>query len=310
MLFDIIYQVTLPIIILVLIGYIPQKFLHLDSVSLNRFVVYILTPAFLVHAFSTAPMSFAVMGTTLWLITAQFFLLLGVGIVWMTICGVRGTEKRLGAFATAYPNSGNYGLPFIGLALGAEAVPIQGIAGSIHGILIMSVGLQFLAANRSHILHGVLAALKSPFTIAVLVGIAIKLSGIVLPHPITTPLEMVAKGFVPIAIIMLGVQLASTSFSRDWQAVLAIVFGSLIVAPIATALALWGVMMIGVRIDPLLIKLIILNGGLPIGVLLAMFAQQWGGQTQLASAVVLVSTALSPFTLTAAIWGLNQFPMP
>ena len=309
MLFDIIYQVTLPLIVMVLAGYIPQRFLRLDSTSLNRFVVYVMTPIFLVHAFSTAPFSFQQIGMTVWLIAGQFFLLLGVGCVWMALCRVDVGQRRLGAFAIAYPNSGNFGLPFIGLALGAQTIPMQGIAGSVHGILIMSVGLPFLVSGNAGMMKGVMAALKSPFTHAVLLGLLIKASGIVLPMPIAYPLELMAKGYVPVAVMMLGVQLASTSFSRDWHAVGATILGGLVVAPLVSGLALWGLKIAGLSIDPTLFKLVVINGGLPVGVLLAMFAQEWGGQTRLAASVILATTALSPFTLTAVIWGLNHLPL-
>lgn len=307
MIFDIFYQVTLPLIVLIAIGYGGQKLLGLDARTLNRFVVYILSPVYLVHAFSTAPISFTMIGATLWLTALQSIGLLAVGIIWVRICRMSAADQRLGAFAISYPNSGNYGLPFINLALGAAAVPVQGIASSIHGIMIMSVGLQFLAGKRGNPLKGVLAALTSPFTPAVLIGITIKAFDISLPLPIAKPIDMIAQAFVPVAVMMLGVQLAASGFSRDIRSVITIVVGSMVVAPLVT----YGVMALarfmGWQPDPLLFKLLILNAALPIGVLLAMFAHQWNGNTELAGSVVLASTLISPFTLTIVLWLLRRY---
>lgn len=307
MLFDIIYNVTLPVVVLILAGYVPQKFLHLDVRTLNRFVVYIMIPAFMVHILTTSKLSIGAMSLSIWLAVGQFFLLLLVGIVWVRLFLPGRDSRRMGAFAIAYPNSGNYGLPFIGLALGPQAVALQGIIGAMHGILIMSVGQQFLAGGGgAGFWRGVRAALLSPFTLSMLVGVAIKFSGVVVPRPLAYPIELIAQGFVPVAIMMLGVQLASSGFSRDWRAILVIVFGSLVLAPAVTLLGMVCLRWIGVAVDDLLFQLIVLNGGLPIGVLLAMFTQQWRGNVPLATSVVLLSTALSPVTLTAVLWVLRH----
>ena len=51
---DILLSVTLPIVALVALGFGAQRKLKLDVPSLNRLIVFVVMPAFLVHFLSSA----------------------------------------------------------------------------------------------------------------------------------------------------------------------------------------------------------------------------------------------------------------
>jgi len=209
---EILMNVTLPIVALVGLGFGAQRRLNLDVPSLNRLIVFIIMPAFLLHFLSAARQPIGELWPTIYFTAIQFALLLLLGWLAAKLFRLPAEYAPILAMATVYANVGNYGIPLVKLAFPESFILHQSVITSMMTILIVSVGAWMLAPDRGE--RGMLARLKvafeTPVVPAVLVGLALRAAEIRLPPVIGTPIELIGTTFPPLALFALGAQLAQT----------------------------------------------------------------------------------------------------
>jgi predicted permease len=296
---DILMNVTLPIVALVGLGFGAQWKLRLDVPSLNRLLVFVIMPAFLIHFLSSARQPISELWPTIYFTAIQFVLLILLGWLAAKLFRVPMEFAPILAMATVYANVGNYGIPLVKLAFPERFMLHQSVITSMMTMLIVSVGAWMLAPKREE--TGVLVRLKiafeTPVVPAVLVGIALRAAEIRLPAIVATPLELIGSTFPPLALFALGAQLAETGR------------GALKVGPMSLLLVLklmlapaltWG-LAIALGISDDLTELYVVAAATPVGVLLALFCAEYDRQPRFVSGAVLISTMLSPIFVTGWI---------
>jgi predicted permease len=296
---DILMNVTLPIVALVGLGFGAQWKLRLDVPSLNRLLVFVIMPAFLIHFLSSARQPISELWPTIYFTAIQFVLLILLGWLAAKLFRLPMEFAPILAMATVYANVGNYGIPLVKLAFPERFMLHQSVITSMMTMLIVSVGAWMLAPKREE--TGVLVRLKiafeTPVVPAVLVGIALRAAEIRLPAIVATPLELIGSTFPPLALFALGAQLAETGR------------GALKVGPMSLLLVLklmlapaltWG-LAIALSIPDDLTELYVVAAATPVGVLLALFCAEYDRQPRFVSGAVLISTLLSPIFVTGWI---------
>lgn len=296
---DILMNVTLPIVALVGLGFGAQWKLRLDVPSLNRLLVFVIMPAFLIHFLSSACQPISELWPTIYFTAIQFVLLILLGWLAAKLFRLPMEFAPILAMATVYANVGNYGIPLVKLAFPERFMLHQSVITSMMTMLIVSVGAWMLAPKREE--TGVLVRLKiafeTPVVPAVLVGIALRAAEIRLPAIVATPLELIGSTFPPLALFALGAQLAETGR------------GALKVGPMSLLLVLklmlapaltWG-LAIALSIPDDLTELYVVAAATPVGVLLALFCAEYDRQPRFVSGAVLISTLLSPIFVTGWI---------
>ncbi len=296
---DILMNVTLPIVALVGLGFGAQWKLRLDVPSLNRLLVFVIMPAFLIHFLSSARQPISELLPTIYFTAIQFVLLILLGWLAAKLFRLPMEFAPILAMATVYANVGNYGIPLVKLAFPERFMLHQSVITSMMTMLIVSVGAWMLAPKREE--TGVLVRLKiafeTPVVPAVLVGIALRAAEIRLPAIVATPLELIGSTFPPLALFALGAQLAETGR------------GALKVGPMSLLLVLklmlapaltWG-LAIALGISDDLTELYVVAAATPVGVLLALFCAEYDRQPRFVSGAVLISTLLSPIFVTGWI---------
>lgn len=297
LLFEVVTGITLPIVALAAFGFLLHRRVGFDVQSLNRLLIYATLPAFLLHTLWTAELPLAEVQATAAFTIGQFALLAAAGWGLAAALGEARDVRAIMAFACGFPNSGNYGIPVMELAFGAEAVVHQAVITSILTVLIlMTAPLMFTARERG--LRGHLrAAFATPLIPAVLLGLALNALEAPLPRVLGHPLELMGSAYIAVALFGLGAQLASGRRQRGAlsRAGLGLAL-RLAVAPAATAAAL-----LVLSLPDVVENVLLVGACAPVGVLLPIFAAQYCGNAPLASAVVVASTLLSPFAVTAAV---------
>lgn len=296
---DILMNVTLPIVALVGLGFGAQWKLRLDVPSLNRLLVFVIMPAFLIHFLSSARQPISELWPTIYFTAIQFVLLILLGWLAAKLFRLPMEFAPILAMATVYANVGNYGIPLVKLAFPERFMLHQSVITSMMTMLIVSVGAWMLAPKREE--TGVLVRLKiafeTPVVPAVLVGMALRAAEIRLPAIVATPLELIGSTFPPLALFALGAQLAETGR------------GALKVGPMSLLLVLklmlapaltWG-LAIALSIPDDLTELYVVAAATPVGVLLALFCAEYDRQPRFVSGAVLISTLLSPIFVTGWI---------
>lgn len=296
---DILLNVTLPIVALVGLGFGAQRRLKLDVPSLNRLIVFVLMPAFLVHFLSVANQPISELWPTIYFTAIQFVALMLMGWFAAKLFRLPDEFAPILAMATVYANVGNYGIPLVKLAYPESFILHQSVITSMMTMLIVSVGVWMLAPKRAE--SGVLARLKvafeTPVVPAILLGLALRAAEVRLPTIVATPLELIGSTFPALALFALGAQLADTGRGELKAGPMSLV----LVLKLLLAPALTWVLALAMGIPKDLTELYVVAAATPVGVLLALFCAEFNRQPHFVSGAVLISTLLSPLVVTAWI---------
>jgi predicted permease len=300
---EVITQVTLPIILTAALGFIMQRRLRLDVSTLNRLLIYVTLPAFLLHSLSNATLPLAQVQDTAIFTLLQFLAFLTLGLGLGRLLGLGGPERGVVALAFAFPNSGNYGIPVVELAFGSDYVLHQAVITGIHSILIFTLGPLVLSGRLGGWREAVSAPFRTPLIPAVVIGLLLNATGTRLPQVLDTPLELIGSAYIAIALFALGAQLALADWSVlgrvvGWAAAL-----RLAVAPLLTALVLLALADLPSDVT----QLLIVGACAPVGVLLPILCAEYGADARLASAGVIVTTVLSPLLVTLTLLAFRLF---
>jgi len=131
---------------------------------------------------------------------------------------------------------------------------------------------------------------------AVALGLGLNALDWRLPKVIETPMDTLGQGYVGIALFALGAQLAANDLRVPLRSAGLAVALRLLLAPALTALVL-----LVVPLPRGVEHLLIVGACAPVGILVAIFAAEFRGNVELASAVVIASTLLSPIVVTAVL---------
>lgn len=299
---EILTTVTLPIIMLMALGWFVQTRLRFDLSTLTRLLVNVVLPCALLHFLTTAELPLVDIWPTFWFTLLQFALLMGIGWGAAALCRLPEDYRPVIGLAAAFANSGNFGIPVAQLAFPADFLLHQTVIVSLHSVLIVPAGVLILAGRRGGLGDAMKALLTSPMIIAVAAGLAIKALEVELPFVLAHPIKIVAGGYISIALFTLGAQLAETQFSLTQGAAWLAVGLKMLLAPALSWVLLWIA-----GIAPELTDLLVVAAAAPVGILLGIFCSEYKRAPELASAAILVSTVLSPFFVTGWILAVRLY---
>ena len=295
LLFDVVTQVTLPIILLMLFGYAGQRRLRFDVITLNRLVIYGALPCLFVDSLSRADLPLGEVRITVLFTVAQFFVLLGLGWAVGAILKAPSDVRAILALAAAFPNSGNFGIPLVQLAFGNDFVLHQAVITTLHVVLVLAVVPPLLATGGGG-LGALRAAFRTPLIPAVLLGLGLNALDWELPTLVGYPVALMGAVTTPLSLTAIGAQLAAGGAVVSRHVVAWGVGLRLLAAPVLTALAL-----LPLAAPEAIADLLLVGAATPAAILLAMFCREYDRNPELASAVVAASTLLSPLAVTAAV---------
>ncbi len=298
---DIFTSITLPILILVGLGYGLQRVIAFDLETLTKLQVYVLIPCAIVHFLVSANLPLADAIPSVWFTVVQFAAHFVMGWTAATAFGIRGAARTMLAITPGFNNSGNYGLPLIQLTFPPDYLLHQTIVLSMHMVLLASVGLWMMARHTSEQPKFFRTMFATPMIPAVLLGIGLKYYDVSLPGSLAIPLKLMGEAFTPLALFLLGAQLSGINgLGQRGSLTLALVL-KLAAAPAIT----WG-LAVAFGFPGDLTALFVLGSATPIGVMIAIFAAKYGTAPTLTASAVFLSTVLSALTVTAWIYAMQS----
>jgi predicted permease len=194
---------------------------------------------------------------------------------------------------TMFANTGNYGLPLVSFAFGEDALSYAGIYFATTTLLFYTLGVFLASLGHMTFKEAIIDLLKIPTMYAVLLAVVFNTFNVELPVPVARAVELAAGGTIPLMLVLLGVQLTHVEFSGSQRAMQLSVALRLLVAPLAALLfaALFGLQ------GPTR-QASVTQASMPSMVSATVLATEYNLDAKLVTAVVFVSTLLSPFTLT------------
>lgn len=215
-----------------------------------------------------------------------------------------GTLTALGlhGLTTMFSSTAYIGLPLVLIVYG-EAATVPGIIGAvITGVVFYPVAIVLAEIDKGSGGHGAIRApllgvLKNPVLIATAAGLAASGLGITIPTPVATFCEILGGAFIPCAMFSAGLFIVGSKVEGDVKEIGWLVFVKLALHPLIT----WWLAYRVFELEGILPAIAVIQAALPSGVPVFVLAQQYGSFVARSNAVIVISTALSVFTLSGLL---------
>ena len=291
----------LPIILLSGAGFALGKLLHIDPRSLGRVVFYVFSPVLLFDLLVQNELELIDAAVV---VAFALCFILTIGLLTFFLGYFLKLERSALVailITTMFANTGNYGLPLVSFAFGEQALSYAGIYFATTTLLFYTLGVFLASLGHMSFNEAILGMFKIPTMYAVLLAILINALNIEIPMPVARAVELAAGGTIPLMLILLGVQLTKVEFSGNQRALQLSVGLRLIIAPLAALLfaVLFG-------LQGFTLQASVTQASMPSMVSATVLAAEYNLDSRLVTAVVFISTLLSPFTLTPLLVFLGQ----
>lgn len=214
----------------------------------------------------------------------------------------RGSRDRLeGLLLTAFPNVGFFGIPLISGIYGTEGVFFLTTMITVFNLLLWTYGI-ILVSGRRDSLKNTLKRLVSPSLIAVAAGLICFSAGLLLPEIVLSPLRKLGDMNSPLAMLISGAVVARANFREGLRDPMVYKIAGLrtLVLPAAVALGLFWL-----PVDPMLITIVVLASGFPVGSIAMMLCVQYDKNSVLAGECVAFTSVLCCVTAPLIYLFLN-----
>ena len=291
----------LPIILLSGAGFVLGKLLHIDPRSLGRVVFYVFSPVLLFDLLIQNELQIS--EAAIVIVFALCFILAIGGFTWLIGSLLHLERPALVAIliTTMFANTGNYGLPLVSFAFGEQALSYAGIYFATTTLLFYTLGVFLASLGHMTFKEAALGLFRIPTMYAVLLAILMNVWDISMPVPVARAVELAAGGTIPLMLILLGVQLTQVELSGNQRALQLSVALRLVIAPLAALLfaSLFGLQGFSRQAS-------VTQASMPSMVSATVLAAEYNLDSKLVTAVVFISTLLSPFTLTPLLVFLGR----
>ncbi len=299
MFLHILTDIILPILVLALVGFVAQKLLHFDIRTLIRLNLYLFVPAVLFVKVYRAEVSLAFVGIVFGVVTAVVLAMWGLGEGVSRLLGIPRGRRKAFTNSLTFFNSGNFGIPLSELVFAANplAATVQIFIMLIQNVTGNTFGAFQASSGNSGGRQAMKNVLKLPALYVLAVVAVVKAAGLTMPPIVLMPLDFLSSGFIAMALVTLGAQLAEIRFDFHVRDILLSCLIRLAVAPalcygIVAALGLHGI----------LAQSLILGVSTPTAVNTAILAREYENEHEYASQIVLVSTLLSVVSISVVIY--------
>ena len=293
-----VFNQMLVLLILLIVGVIAAKAGVMDEDTTKRFTRFtLLIP-------QTCMILNSVLGAELDISAGRVLTVLGVGVVMYAILTAvsflvpvlyrcKPGDKGIYSFMTIFGNTGFMGIPVVGAIFGGAASFYAALLNIPFNLLAYTLGIALLnsSGKKTKIQWKLLI---NPPMVASFLAVILVCVRVTLPTPLTRSIAYLGDMVVPCSMIIIGASLGQQKLRDvfgDWH-----VYAFAPVRLFAMPLLLWSIMHLFVK-DPTLIGVIAVLGAMPVASFATMLSIQYGGNVQMASKTVFVTTVLSVLTI-------------
>ena len=293
-------ETLLPVMILAALGMLLRRRLQIDPKPLSQIVFYVFAPALVFQLLIRNPFS---LGDMLRMATFVVLLLAAMAVIAWTVSRVMKLNRTMTSaliLCIVFMNAGNLGLPVTQLAFGAVTLAWASVFFSTTALLSNSVGAWIASVGRDSPGRALIGLAKVPSVYAIPLALVLHSAEVTLPPFVEVPVGLLAGAAVPSMLLLLGMQLSGNGH-RSHIGLLGLVSAArLVVSPLIA----WG-LTAAFRFPPTAVQAGILEAAMPSAVLNSILAAQYDVEPEFVSSAILVTTLLSPLTLTPLLQSLQ-----
>jgi predicted permease len=286
----------LPIFLISGSAYLVGKYLALDSRTVGRLVFYFFGPVLIFNLITKSQLPFDEMLKTAGF-AAAVMLICGL-IAFLAGLALRLERRALIAvvLVSMFANNGNFGLPLVSFAFGPSALAHSSIYFIASAIMVNSVGVLIASLGHTDIKRALLGLLRVPLIYALVLALIVIRFELTLPVPLERSVTLVAGATVPMMLVLLGLELQKAEWTRNLRGLTLGTAVRLLVGPVI-GLLLTSVM----GITGAAKQGSVLEASMPSAVMNTVLAAEYNLDSSLVTGTILVTTLLSPLTLTPLI---------
>jgi predicted permease len=291
----------LPIILLSGTGFLLGKFITVDSRTLGRVVFYLFSPLLIFDLLLKSELDYQQAITTIAYTVTVIAVLSILAFLFGKLLRLERRMLLAVIITVAFGNTGNYGLPLISFAFGEQALAYASIYFVTTTILLNTVGVLIASLGHMDLKSALLGLFKVPIIYGVALALLLNGTGIILPAPLVRTIDLAAGGSIPLMLVLLGLELTRLEWSNSLRAIGLGAFLRLIAGPIIGIILTRAYGMTGVTRSGNIVQ-----ASMPAAVATTVLASEYNLEPSLVTAIVFISTVLSPFTLTPLLVYLGR----
>jgi predicted permease len=282
-----------PILISAGIGFLLGKWLHINPKTFSQIIFYIFSPCLVFRLLVNSQLAQSNIFNTM-LFAGLLILLVGL-LSWLGGRALKLERSSLAAvlITSMFMNAGNYGLPLTQFAFGDQAAAYASLFFVVSSMFINTVGVVIASSGSTSIIQSIKRLFKLPATYSLTLALIFVHFGWKLPLALDRTVNLLGNAAVPCMLVLLGLQFTNLRWNGQ---VLALSLASSIRLLVSPLLALGLSRVFGLSGSAF--QASILEAAMPAAVLTTVLATEFDVEPTFVTTVVLITTLLSPFTLT------------
>lgn len=285
-----------PIFAVASVGFVLARRLHADVRTLSRVTFNALAPCLVFTLMVTSTVSAEEFGQVA-AYTLLFVAAVG-GLAFLAARPFRLDRPHLAAFllVVMFSNAGNYGLSVVLFAFGREALARAAIYFVTSALATYTAGTLLASSGRRGWLAACRGLVRVPALWGLLAAGVVMSTGLRLPAGVMRPIELLASAAIPCMLLVLGMQIERGA-RAERPALVAV----------AAALVLVGAPLVGFLLAHLLglsgpaRQAVLVQSAMPSAVVTTILALEFDAAPAFVAAVVVVTTLISPITVSLLI---------
>ncbi len=304
-LIDIFVNNIVPILIVAGAGYAVGRQLKVESRSIGQLIFNVFSPALVFFSLYDSKIGGDEFGLLIAITILFQVVMAALSYVVMRVQRVNDIDRSSVMISTFCLNAGNYGLSLANFAFGGDVLARAVVIYVANTILNYTLGVFVASSGR----HSPGRALRNiayvPAVYATAAALILKGLNVELPLVVFRAAELLKDAAIPSMLVLLGLQMAQTI---TLQKVSLVGWGVLLKLFISPVIALGLAALF--RLNGLEAIAFILQASMPTAVVTLIMAKEYWLDETLVLNLIVVSTLISPFTLSVVILLLRQAFLP
>jgi predicted permease len=292
-LFTLFFNNLFPILLVALIGFSLAKVLKINPRPLSQVIFYIFSPVLVFKLITQSQLSNQDILRTL-IFTMVLMLCVGA-LTWVLGSILRLDRRTLAAvlITAMFMNAGNYGLPLTSFAFGETALAFASVFFVVNAMFTNTLGIVIASSGTMSVWAAIKGLVKFPAIYALTLGILFLQFNWKLPSGVDRTVTLLSNAAIPCMLVLLGMQLVNIRLDGHTRPLILTSTMRLLIAPlIAFGLTrIFG--MTGASYQA-----VVIEAAMPVAVMTTILATEFDAEPTFVTTAVLVTTLLSPLTLT------------
>jgi hypothetical protein len=283
----------LPIFLIVGASFLFGRYTGVSPRPLSQLVFHLFSPCLLFTLLTTNRLSGSEI-TRVMLFAVACTLVIGA-LTFIFGAGFRLERRMLAGvmLATMFMNAGNFGLPVVLFAFGETALSYASLYFVTSAILAYTLGSVIASLGSVNLLGALLNLIKVPSLYALILALIFLATGWQVPLPLERTFKLLGDASIPSMLVLLGLQLQTAVWSKNSIPMTLAGSMRLLVSPLVALLLIPFFGLVGPARQAL-----VLQAAMPTAVLTTVLATEFNAEPSFVSATVLLTTILTPLTLT------------